>query len=114
MARVYQGVGYGAGTRTTPEPNVLRVLLGEAAASTGLAGETLDLLEINIDDMNPEIYGYLVARLLAAGTARPAVHRDDRGPPSDQRCQRLTTLLAADSCDKLPNQSSLESASRPP
>ena len=62
-----KAVGYGAGTRTTPEPNILRVLLGEAAASTGLTGETLDLLETNIDDMNPEIYGYLVERLLAAG-----------------------------------------------
>ena len=38
-------VGYGAGTRTTPEPNVLRVLLGEAdggRAGTGNAGHAGD------------------------------------------------------------------------
>ncbi len=62
-------VGYGAGDRLTPEPNVLRVLLGETtgAASTGLQVETLSLLETNIDDMNPEIYGYVQEQLLAAG-----------------------------------------------
>jgi uncharacterized protein (TIGR00299 family) protein len=72
-------IGYGAGTRTTPEPNVLRVLLGEAdeahahvhshtdAGHPGLEVETLDLLETNIDNMNPEIYGYLIEQLLAGG-----------------------------------------------
>jgi hypothetical protein len=62
-------VGYGAGDRLTPEPNVLRVLLGEtaAAASPDLQVETLSLLETNIDDMNPEVYGYVQERLLAAG-----------------------------------------------
>ncbi len=62
-----QAVGYGAGTRMTPEPNILRVLLGEAAAAEDAQAETLDLLETNIDDMNPEIHGYVVERLLAAG-----------------------------------------------
>ena len=101
-----QGVGYGAGTRTTPEPNVLRVLLGEAAASTGLTGETLDLLETNIDDMNPEIYGYLVERLLAAGALdayltpvimkknRPAVEVSVLCRPEDTA--RLRDLLFAE------------------
>jgi pyridinium-3,5-bisthiocarboxylic acid mononucleotide nickel chelatase len=72
-------IGYGAGTRTTPEPNVLRVLLGEAdaahahthshtsAGAAGLEVETLDLLETNIDNMNPEIYGYAIEQLLAHG-----------------------------------------------
>lgn len=77
-----RAVGYGAGTRTTPEPNILRVFLGEAAAPDGLVGETLDLLETNIDDMNPEIYGYLVERLLAAGaldaTLTPTIMKKNR------------------------------------
>ncbi len=62
-------IGYGAGDRLTPEPNVLRVLLGETAttASPDLQIETLSLLETNIDDMNPEVYGYIQERLLAAG-----------------------------------------------
>lgn len=59
-------VGYGAGTRTTPEPNILRVLLGEAEGD-GLTLETLVMLETNIDDMSPEAHGYVVEQLLAAG-----------------------------------------------
>jgi pyridinium-3,5-bisthiocarboxylic acid mononucleotide nickel chelatase len=63
-------VGYGAGTRTTPEPNVLRVLLGEAEAEDAgpqVAVETLVLLETNIDNMTGEAHGYVMERLLAAG-----------------------------------------------
>jgi uncharacterized protein (TIGR00299 family) protein len=59
--------GYGAGTRLTPEPNILRVLLGEAASPENAEEETLDLLETSIDDMNPELYGYLLERLFAEG-----------------------------------------------
>jgi pyridinium-3,5-bisthiocarboxylic acid mononucleotide nickel chelatase len=59
-------VGYGAGTRLTPEPNVLRVLLGES--DDRLRGtETLIMLETNVDDMSPEVHGYVIERLLGAG-----------------------------------------------
>lgn len=66
-AMTLSAVGYGAGTRTTPEPNVLRVLLGEAADDGEGDAETLTLLETNIDDMNPEIHAYVVEKLLASG-----------------------------------------------
>ena len=59
-------VGYGAGTRTTPEPNVLRVLLGDREDDRPGA-ETLVMLETNIDDMSPEVHGYVIERLLGAG-----------------------------------------------
>jgi pyridinium-3,5-bisthiocarboxylic acid mononucleotide nickel chelatase len=59
-------VGYGAGTRTTPEPNVLRVLLGDVE-DVRSGAETLVMLETNIDDMSPELHGYVMERLLAAG-----------------------------------------------
>ncbi len=59
-------VGYGAGARTTPEPNILRVLLGDAD-DDGCAAEMLVMLETNIDDMTPEVHGYVAERLLAAG-----------------------------------------------
>ncbi len=60
-------VGYGAGGRD-PEgwPNVLRLWLGEAVEP---ARPALLLVETNIDDMNPEIYGYVQERLFAAGAA---------------------------------------------
>lgn len=61
------GVGYGAGGRDLPVPNLLRVLIGEQAVPAGATLETLSLLETNIDDLNPEIYDWVMSRLFAAG-----------------------------------------------
>jgi uncharacterized protein (TIGR00299 family) protein len=60
-------VGYGAGGRD-PEgwPNALRIWVGEAIEP---ARPAMLLVETNIDDMNPEIYGYVQERLFAAGAA---------------------------------------------
>jgi len=60
-------VGYGAGGRLQPEPNILRVLLGETSGDDDGEEGALDVLETNIDNMNPELYGYVLDRLLAAG-----------------------------------------------
>lgn len=66
-AMTLTAVGYGAGGRDTPIPNLLRLLLGEASAPGQAAVETLALLESNIDDLNPEFYDYVLARCFAAG-----------------------------------------------
>ena len=60
-----QRVGYGAGMRDSAIPNVLRVIIGEdsAADTHGLA----IVIETTIDDMNPQLYGHVAARLFAAG-----------------------------------------------
>ena len=59
-------VGYGAGDRELPEtPNVLRVLVG-VAADTALAMR-VTVIECEIDDMNPQIFGALMDQLYAAG-----------------------------------------------
>jgi len=59
-------VGYGAGTRDFPEtPNVLRVLLGEGTARA--AAHAVTVIECEIDDMTPQIFGALMDRLLAEG-----------------------------------------------
>jgi uncharacterized protein (TIGR00299 family) protein len=59
-------IGYGAGDRNFRDfPNVLRVFVGTAAAAA--ATERVVMLECEIDDMNPQIYGVLMDRLLAAG-----------------------------------------------
>lgn len=59
-------IGYGAGDRNPAgRPNVLRALLGESTG-TG-AFERVVVLECQIDDMNPQIYGVLMDRLAAAG-----------------------------------------------
>ena len=59
-------IGYGAGDRNPAgRPNVLRALLGESL-DTG-AFERVVVLECQIDDMNPQLYGALMERLAAAG-----------------------------------------------
>jgi pyridinium-3,5-bisthiocarboxylic acid mononucleotide nickel chelatase len=61
-----QAVGYGAGTRTLRDrPNLLRLVLAEAVVTP--AHDALIVIETNIDDLNPEIYDYVIDRLLAAG-----------------------------------------------
>ncbi len=65
-------VGYGAGDRDLPgTPNVLRVLVGdsvEADREPPLHGPTrVSVIECEIDDMNPQLFGPLMDRLHAAG-----------------------------------------------
>jgi uncharacterized protein (TIGR00299 family) protein len=67
--------GYGAGTRDIPgHANVLRITLGEAVTEL-LAGEgaratqdeRITVIEANLDDLSPQVVGYVVSRLLEAG-----------------------------------------------
>jgi pyridinium-3,5-bisthiocarboxylic acid mononucleotide nickel chelatase len=59
-------VGYGAGDRDTPDtPNVLRVLIGRAADRP--TGDRVVVIECEIDDMNPQLFGAAMERLYAAG-----------------------------------------------
>jgi uncharacterized protein (TIGR00299 family) protein len=59
-------IGYGAGTRDfAHSPNVLRVLIGEA--DTAAPSQSVVVIEAEIDDMNPQIFGVLMDRLLADG-----------------------------------------------
>jgi len=62
-------IGYGAGTADLEgQPNVLRLMVGDAAETrTGEYSEEIRILEANLDDLNPQVYGYFVERALAAG-----------------------------------------------
>jgi len=64
-------IGYGAGTKDFPShPNIARLMLGEkveGAEAGGAGGETVLVIEANIDDMNPQIFGYLAEKALAVG-----------------------------------------------
>ncbi len=68
-------VGYGAGTRDLAErPNLLRLCLGEKTSGIGsdtshthAESDNVDIIETNVDDMSPEITGYVTARLFEAG-----------------------------------------------
>src|SRR6202040_28887 len=62
-------IGYGAGTADLEgQPNVLRLMVCEAVEKPATAeSETIRVLEANLDDMNPQIYGYFLEKALAAG-----------------------------------------------
>jgi uncharacterized protein (DUF111 family) len=62
-------IGYGAGTADLEgQPNVVRLMLGESAEKrTTPESEAIRVLEANLDDMNPQIYGYFLEKALAAG-----------------------------------------------
>ncbi len=63
-ARWHQ-IGYGAGTKDLPQPNVLRVLVGESV--TNFEQDETVVIETEIDDMNPEFFPYVQQKLLAQG-----------------------------------------------
>lgn len=60
--------GYGAGTREYKNfPNVLRLMIGETEGAEHQKDESLLMIETNIDDMSPQVCGYLMERALASG-----------------------------------------------
>lgn len=58
-------VGYGAGTADRPIPNVHRIILGNSYQVEQKDYQVV--LETNIDDLNPEVYGFLGESLLKIG-----------------------------------------------
>src|SRR5438445_9541887 len=62
-------IGYGAGTADLEgQPNVVRIMIGEATEKTVVGfDEEISVIEANLDDMNPQIYGYFQEKALAAG-----------------------------------------------
>ena len=80
-------IGYGAGEREFPDrPNILRLILGHSADL--LEHEEMVVLETNIDDMNPEIYDYVMERLFQAGA------RDVFLTPVQMKKNRPATIVS--------------------
>jgi len=82
--------GYGAGSRDFPgHANVVRLTIGEAASTLAAktSTETLTVLEANLDDLNPQVFGYVMDRLLAEGAL------DAFGMPVQMKKNRPGTLL---------------------
>jgi uncharacterized protein (TIGR00299 family) protein len=105
-AMTLRGVGYGAGSRDFEDtPNVLRVLVGEADGD--VQSHAVTVLEAEIDDMNPQIFGVLMERLLAEGALdvfytavqmkknRPGTLLTAIAPPALR--ERLTALIFRES-----------------
>ncbi len=92
-------VGSGAGRVDPPQaPNLLRLLLGEPVASsaTSMAYPTdrVVVVETDMDDLNPQVYDYVISRLFRAGaldaTLIPLIMK--KGRPGT----RLTVLAPPD------------------
>jgi len=99
--------GYGAGSHDfSGHPNVLRLTLGVAAESAGISksalrtpSETITVLEANLDDLNPQVFGYVMDRLLDEGAL------DAFAIPVQMKKNRpgmlLTVLCKPEDSDKL-------------
>lgn len=103
-AMQFDVIGYGAGTRELPIPNVLRLQLGELAAETGYDTDTIAVIEANIDDMNPQFYEYIFDQLYEAGAlevyAAPVIMKKSRPgnvltvlAPADVRQKMIDVIL---------------------
>src|SRR5947208_10706386 len=65
-----QKIGYGAGTRDfSGHANVVRLSIGESQPelATNASQEIITVLEANLDDLNPQVFGYVMDRLLQEG-----------------------------------------------
>ena len=95
--------GYGAGSRDFPgHPNVVRLTVGKAASDTLIAktsSEMISVLEANLDDLNPQVFGYVMDRLLDEGAL------DAFGLPVQMKKNRpgmlLTVLCKPEDASKL-------------
>jgi len=79
---------YGAGSRDLPgQPNVLRLVVGESISSAETTPEMVSVIEANLDDLNPQVFGYVMDRLFAAGAL------DVFGTPVQMKKGRPGTVL---------------------
>lgn len=83
-------VGHGAGTRELADrPNLLRIIAGHESDVTDAGGPDCCVLEANLDDMNPQLYGPLCEALLSTGA------RDVWLVPVQMKKGRPGTVLSA-------------------
>jgi len=94
-AMTTEKIGYGAGSRDfAGHPNVLRISIGEAElqepqmkSEAKIPVEQIAILEANLDDLNPQIIGYVIDRAFAEGAL------DAFTTPIQMKKNRLGTLL---------------------
>jgi uncharacterized protein (TIGR00299 family) protein len=62
-----ESIGYGAGSRDLKIPNLLRIWIGKTASCVKYGEDDVILIETNLDDMNPEFFGYTSEKLIEIG-----------------------------------------------
>ena len=89
--------GFGAGDKDFPgQANVLRVLIGER--TNAIEATSVSILEANIDDSSPQVLGYAMERLLAAGAL------DVTLTPIYMKKNRAATMLSVITSPELTEQ----------
>lgn len=89
-AMTVEQAGYGAGSRELDgQPNVLRLTIGEMQPqlAANVIQETITILEANLDDLNPQVFGFVMDRLLREGAL------DVLGIPVQMKKNRPAMLL---------------------
>ena len=82
--------GYGAGSQDFPgHANVARLVIGEAVSTLAAKtnSETIVILEANLDDLNPQVFGYVMDQLIEEGAL------DAFGQPVQMKKNRPGMLL---------------------
>ena len=94
--------GYGAGSRELDgHANVARLVIGETESThvSRAGSEIITILEANVDDLNPQVFGYVMDRLFEEGAL------DVFGMPVQMKKNRpgtlLTVLCKPEDADKL-------------
>jgi uncharacterized protein (TIGR00299 family) protein len=64
---ISQTIAYGAGTWELSIPNVLRMHIGELTEYSAVGNSDKIVVETNMDDLNPQVYEYVMDKLLTAG-----------------------------------------------
>jgi uncharacterized protein (TIGR00299 family) protein len=100
-------IGYGAGEKDFPRhPNIARLFVGEKAEidqarpqPAAESEEAVSVIEANVDDMSPQLYGFFVERALTAGaldvTCTPVQMKKNR--PG----MLISVVADPDKCDEL-------------
>ena len=92
-------IGYGSGTKNLEQPNVLRVFYGESESDIENFDDKIMVMETNIDNMNPEIFPYVIERLIKSGAL------DAYSMPINMKKSRIgikiTVLCDKNNIDKL-------------
>jgi len=99
---VVERIGHGAGHRDLPQPNLLRVMVGwslgdERAGSPAYEWDTVSVVETNIDDMNPEFFDYVMARLSERGAVD--VYLTPIQMKRNRPATKITALVPAEAVD---------------
>ena len=92
-------IGYGAGTKDLEQPNVLRIFYGELEKDFGNFDDKIMIMETNIDNMNPEIFPYVIERLMENGALD--AYTEPIGMKKNRIGIKITALCGKKNIDEL-------------